>query len=325
MIGSMTPFRVSFAGGGSDLRAFYRENLGRVVSTTIDKHMYLFLHPSFDEKIQVKYSKTELVDEIGDVAHPIVREALRIFGLRGIDISSIADIPAGTGLGSSSAFTVGLFNALYGYIGEARSVQRLAEDACRLEVDILNEPIGQQDQYASAFGGLNAITFLEDDSVRVETIEMPPGKLEELDANLLMFYTGGRREARVILEDQATNMTDRKKRANLIQMTELAGELEVSLRKGYTDDMGRILDEGWRLKKSLSSKISCGDIDDIYDVAIRNGALGGKLLGAGGAGFFLFYCQVEKQAGLRSALGGLREMTFSFDPRGTRLILPNGA
>jgi len=326
MIGSMTPFRISFAGGGSDLRAFYKDDPGCVVSTTINKHMYLFLHPSFDQKIQVKYSETELVDKIDELRHPIVREALRIFGLSAIDISSIADIPAGTGLGSSSSFAVGLFNALYGYIGEESTLETLASDACRLEIDILNEPIGRQDQYAAAFGGLNLISFHEDDSVTVEPIQMSSGKLEELDANLLMFYTGGRREARKILEDQVSSMGNQDKRANLIRMTELAREMKNCLTEGNNDDMGLILDESWHLKKTLSTKISSRDIDDIYEVAMKNGALGGKLLGAGGAGFLLFYCRVQEQERLRSALQlhPLRETSFHFDPHGTRLILADG-
>jgi len=317
----MTPFRISFAGGGSDLRAFYKDSPGCVVSTTIDKHMYIFVHPSFDWKIQVKYSKTELVDRIDEVQHPIVRETLRIFGLSGIDISSIADIPAGTGLGSSSSFAVGLFNALYGYLGEESTPERLASDACRLEIDILKEPIGQQDQYAAACGGLNLITFLEDDSVTVEPIRMPSGKLEELDSNLLMFYTGGHREARGILEDQAKNMDDQDKRTNLIRMTELAREIKSSLTKGNIEDLGLILDESWHLKKSLSTKISSREIDDIYELAMKNGALGGKLLGAGGSGFLLFYCPQGEQEKLRYALHEMPETNFHFDPCGTRLIL----
>jgi len=324
MIGSMTPFRVSFAGGGSDLRAFYKDHPGYVVSTSIDKHMYLFAHPSFDQKIQVKYSKTELVEEIDEVEHPIVREALRMFALRGIDISSIADIPAGTGLGSSSSFTVGLLHALYAYVGEVVGAERLAADACRLEIDVLREPIGRQDQYAAAFGGLNLIRFGGDDSVTVEPIEMPADKVQELDGNLLMFYTGGRRDARAILEDQANDMGNRKKRESLVRMTELARELSVSLRTGAVDDMGQILDESWQLKKTLSARISGGDLNEIYRVAMNQGAMGGKLLGAGGAGFFLFYCRREEHEKLRLALSELRETTFSFDPSGTRLILCDG-
>ena len=320
----MTPFRISFAGGGSDLSSFYEHSPGCVVSTTIDKHMYLFVHPSFDEKIQVKYSKTELVDDIDDVQHPIVREALRIFGLTGIDISSIADIPAGTGLGSSSSFAVGLFNALYGYVGMEASPEQLATDACRIEIDILKEPIGRQDQYAAAYGGLNLINFHDDHSVTVEPVHMPPGKLESLEDNLLMFYSGGRRHAGQILEDQANNMHG-KNRDNLIRMAELARELKESLVRGSIDDMGLILDEGWRLKKSLSTKISRSHIDDLYETAMRNGALGGKLLGAGDSGFLLFYCKEDEQGRLRSALAALKETEFRFDRRGTRLILEDSA
>jgi D-glycero-alpha-D-manno-heptose-7-phosphate kinase len=320
MIGTMTPFRISFAGGGSDLPSFYEQDPGCVVSTSIDKHMYLFVHPSFDDKIRVKYSMTELVDRVDEIQHPIVRETLRIFGLTGIDISSIADIPAGTGLGSSSSFTVGLFNALYGYVGMGSSPEQLAADACRLEIDVLREPIGRQDQYAAAHGGLNLIDFHSDHSVTVEPIQMPQESLESLENNLLMFYSGGRRAAGEILMDQANNMNGQK-RANLVRMTELARELGDSLAKGAIEDMGYILDEGWNLKKSLSEKISRGHIDNLYETAMNSGATGGKLLGAGNSGFLLFYCPLEQQARLRSALSGLKETKFRFDREGTRRIL----
>lgn len=320
MIGTMTPFRVSFAGGGSDLSSFYRQSPGCVISTTIDKHMYVFIHPSFDEKIRVKYSRTELVDKIEEVEHPIIREALRIFNLTGIDISSIADIPSGTGLGSSSSFCVGLFHALYGYIGQETSLERLAVDACRMEIDILKEPIGRQDQYAASYGGLNLISFYEDDSVLVESVKVPTEKLKELDDNLLMFYSGGSRDAGGILSDQAMNL-DRKKRDNLVKMTDLARELRDSLERGSIDDMGPILDVGWQLKKSLSMKISPGRIDNYYEIAMQNGALGGKLLGAGSSGFLMFYCKKQEQDRLRSALRELKEISFHFDGNGSRIIL----
>jgi D-glycero-alpha-D-manno-heptose-7-phosphate kinase len=316
----MTPFRVSFAGGGSDLSSFYRQSPGCVISTTIDKHMYVFIHPSFDEKIRVKYSRTELVDKIEEVEHPIIREALRIFNLTGIDISSIADIPSGTGLGSSSSFCVGLFHALYGYIGQETSLERLAVDACRMEIDILKEPIGRQDQYAASYGGLNLISFYEDDSVLVESVKVPTEKLKELDDNLLMFYSGGSRDAGGILSDQAMNL-DRKKRDNLVKMTDLARELRDSLERGSIDDMGPILDVGWQLKKSLSMKISPGRIDNYYEIAMQNGALGGKLLGAGSSGFLMFYCKKQEQDRLRSALRELKEISFHFDGNGSRIIL----
>jgi D-glycero-alpha-D-manno-heptose-7-phosphate kinase len=320
MIGTMTPFRVSFAGGGSDLSSFYRQTPGCVISTTIDKHMYVFIHPSFDEQIQVKYSKTELVDKIEEIEHPIIREALRIFNLTGIDISSIADIPSGTGLGSSSSFCVGLFHALYGYIGQETSPEGLAIDACRMEIDILKEPIGRQDQYAASYGGLNLISFYEDDSVLVEPVKVPLEKLKELDDNLLMFYSGGSRDARGILSDQSINL-DRKKRDNLVKMTDLARELRGSLERGSIDDTGPILDVGWQLKKSLSTKISPGRIDKFYEIGMQNGALGGKLLGAGSSGFLMFYCKKQEQDRLRSALRELKETSFHLDENGSRIIL----
>ena len=325
MIGSMTPFRISFGGGGSDLPAFYKTHPGCVLSATINKYMYLFVHPSFDDKTQVKYSKTELVEDVASIRHPIVRETLKEFELSGVDISSIADVPAGTGLGSSSAFTVGLFNALYGYTNDRPSKERLARDACRLEIEVLGEPIGKQDQYAAAYGGLNLITFREDESVIVEPIEMQVGKFRELQENLLMFFTGSTRNARDILRDQRQNLSNHRERNNLVRMTELATQLRDSAVSGSIDDFGMILDECWHLKKSLSNKISGDEIDSLYRIARENGALGGKLLGAGGGGFLLFYSRVEDQERLRKALGALREMPFEIDHAGTRLILNSGS
>jgi D-glycero-alpha-D-manno-heptose-7-phosphate kinase len=219
VIGSMTPFRISFAGGGSDLKAFYQRTPGCVVSTTIKKYMYLFVHPSFDEMTQVKYSQTELVTDIEEIRHPIVRETLRMFGLRSVDISSIADIPAGTGLGSSSSFTVGLLHALYAYIGKAVTAEQMAREACRLEIDILKEPIGRQDQYAAAYGGLNLITFNADEGVTVEAITMTPAAYSALTDNLLMFFTGTVRNAGRILSDQTLNIANPREASNLLRMT----------------------------------------------------------------------------------------------------------
>jgi len=320
VIGSMTPFRISFAGGGSDLKAFYKTNPGCVVSTAIKKYMYLFVHPSFDEMTQVKYSQTELVSDINEIRHPIVRETLKIFGLNSVDISSIADIPAGTGLGSSSSFTVGLLNALYAYIGKEATTEQLAWEACRLEIDILKEPIGRQDQYAAAYGGLNFISFQDDESVTVEPITMAPAAYSALEENLLMFFTGRVRDAGGILSDQMRNTTNPRESANLVRMTKLARQLRDSLVRGVIDDMGLILDENWQLKKGLSSMVSSTHIDDFYELAMKNGALGGKLLGAGGGGFFLVYCRKEEQEKLRRALP-LREMEFALEPLGTRIIL----
>ena len=324
MIGSMTPFRISFAGGGSDFKAFYQTTPGCVVSTSINKYMYLFVHPSFDTKTQVKYSRTEVVDDIAQIRHPVVRETLKLFGLSGIDISSIADIPSGTGLGSSSSFTVGLFHALYAYIGEEASKERLAAAACRMEIELLREPIGKQDQYAASYGGLNLITFLGDETVTVEPITMPPEKFRELEENVMMFYTGRQRDSGEILKDQARNIGNARNRNSLVRMAELSRQLRDTFVNGNLDDMGLILEESWHLKKSLSNKISKAHYDDWYKAAKKNGALGGKLLGAGGEGFFLFYCKKEEQDKLRRALSWLRETTFTLDHLGTRIILSSG-
>lgn len=321
MIGTRTPFRVSFVGGGSDMREFYTRHPGCVVSTTINKYMYIFIHPFFDNKIQVKYSKTELVESVDQIKHPIVRELLKRFHIHGIDINSIADIPAGTGLGSSSSYTVGLTHALYAYIGKYFSKEKLAQKACELEIDILKEPIGKQDQYAVSYGGLNCITFYSNGSVGVEPIVMRRERFFALEENLLMFYLGTTRNAREILSDQRDKLvTDDDRFQRLVRMAQLAQQLRVCLLDGNPDDMGLILDENWHLKKELSSRISDERIDGYYRIARENGALGGKLLGAGGGGFLLFYCPKEDQDKLRAALSDLREMPFRFDYFGTKII-----
>ena len=321
MIGTRTPFRISFAGGGSDFPEFYREQQGYVVSTAIDQYMYIFVHPFFDEKIQVKYSKTELVDRIEDIQHPIVREILKKFELTGVDINSIADIPAGTGLGSSSSFTVGLLHALYAYLSVYVSKERLAREACEIEIDRLHDPIGKQDQYAAAHGGLNFITFFPNGSVNVEPILVPPDAQARLADNLVLFYLGVSRSAGSVLTDQKQRLiSDPKARLNLVQMTALAQQLRGSLVQGAVDDVGLILDESWQRKRQLSPLISNGEIDYYYAAGIKSGALGGKLLGAGGGGFLLFYCPVEHQERLKESLSPLQTVKFSFDNFGTKVV-----
>jgi D-glycero-alpha-D-manno-heptose-7-phosphate kinase len=325
MIGTRTPFRVSFAGGGSDLKDFYSRHPGCVLSTTINKYMFIFVHPFFDERIQVKYSRTELVNNISEIKHPVVREALRKFGINGIDINSIADIPAGTGLGSSCSFTVGLLHALYAYSGKNPTKEELAREACAIEIDILGEPIGKQDQYAAAYGGLNFITFHPDDTVRVEPVVISPDKYEEFENNLLFFYVGGARPARDILSDQQHNtISDKNTFGNIKRMTELAKNLKDSLSAGNLQDVGPILDEGWNFKKYLSLKISDDKIDSYYNAARKNGSGGGKLLGAGGGGFLMFYCEQTHQDKLRQSLKDLKEYKFKFDGLGTKVIYDLG-
>lgn len=321
MIGTRTPFRVSFAGGGSDLWEFYSKHPGSVLSTTIDKYMFIFIHAFFDKRIQVKYSKTELVEDVNDIKHPIARELLKKIGLTGVDITSIADIPAGTGLGSSCSFTVGLLHALYAYTNKYPHKEKLAREACELEIDILKEPIGKQDQYAAAYGGLNFMTFYPNESVNVESILMPASRFSEFEQNLMMFYVGGARPASDVLSDQKSNvMNDKKKFNSLIIMSDLARQLKEVLLFGNLSDVGSILDEGWQLKKTLSTKISEDKIDYYYEVGMKNGASGGKLLGAGGGGFLLFYCEKEHQEKLRGSLKDLKELKFNFDNFGTKVI-----
>ena len=321
MIISRTPFRVSFAGGGSDLPSFYRRSTGAVLSTSIDKYMYIAIHPYFEkDKIQLKYSKTEQVSSIDDIKHPIFREVLKMYGLTGVDLNSIADIPSGTGLGSSSSFTVGLLNAVRAYIGKASSGEKLGELACDIEINRVGSPIGKQDQYAAACGGLNFITFYGDETVNVEKIIMRPETKQELEENLMMVFVGGEHSANTILKSQSAAISDVKKFEAQKQMVQLAYNLRESLENNNLDDFGRILHENWLLKKSLTSGISTGIVDEMYNKGIEAGALGGKLLGAGGAGFILFYCPKEKQAEFRERMGAITELNFKFDNYGSKII-----
>jgi D-glycero-alpha-D-manno-heptose-7-phosphate kinase len=320
MIISRTPFRISFAGGGSDLPSFYRKEMGAVVSTSINKYMYIALHPFFDkEKIQLKYSKTELVDSISEINHPIFREVLSLYNLRGIDLNSIADIPSGTGLGSSSAFTVGLINAVRTFLGKATSNERLGEMACEIELNKVGSPIGKQDQYATACGGLNFITFYGDETVNVQKIIMSPSKKKELEENLLMLYVGGSHSANKILENQQIAIDDQRKFRTQKEMVNLAFQLKTALENNEIDDFGRYLHEGWLMKKSLTSGITTGYIDSLYARGLKAGALGGKLLGAGGAGFILFYCPKERQEAFRATMSDIEELPFMFDSHGTKI------
>lgn len=321
MIISRTPFRISFAGGGSDLPSFYHHETGAVLSTSIDKYMYIAIHPFFDKrKIQLKYSKTELIDKIDAIHHPIFREVLKMYNLKGVDLNSIADIPSGTGLGSSSAFTVGLLNAVRAYIGKATSGEKLGRLACEVEINKVGSPIGKQDQYAAACGGLNFITFYGDETVNVEKVIMNPNIKQELEENLIMVFVGGEHSANAILKSQATAINDLKKFETQKRMVQLAYQLRGSLENNQLDDFGRILHEGWLMKKSLTSGISTGIVDEIYDKGIKSGALGGKLLGAGGAGFILFYCPKDKQMTFRRQMENIETLDFHFDNYGSKII-----
>lgn len=321
MIITRTPFRISFAGGGSDLPSFYRRHTGAVLSTAIDKYMYIVLHPFFQkDKMQLKYSKNELVGDVNDIRHPIFREVLKEYGLSGIDINSIADVPSGTGLGSSSSFTVGLLNAVRAYLGKASGAGALGAMACDVEINKVGSPIGKQDQYAAAYGGLNLITFHGDESVVVERIIMDRAKKKELEHNLFMFYLGGKHSANEILKRQQEAISNDDKFEVQKKMVQLAYDLKDRLENNDIDAMGTILHEGWLMKKSLTNGITSDVIDTLYNKGIKAGATGGKLLGAGGAGFMLFYCPGSRHEDFLGNMCGESEMKFNFDDQGSKII-----
>ena len=323
MIISRTPFRISFVGGGSDMAAFYERHPGAVLSTSINQYMYISSHKYFEpDKIRVKYSETETVSSAADLKHPILRVALQRFKLNGIEISSIADVPAGTGMGSSSSFTVGLLHNLYYASGIQVTKQHLAEEACKVEIVDLGEPIGKQDQYGAAIGGLNIFRFLPNGQVITEPLNLNPEIRQELDSNLLMFYTGNQRKASSILSEQKKNVSQEDRFNALKEMTALVDVLAAELKSGNIDAMGTLLHENWEMKKSLAGGISNPLVDQAYEAALKNGATGGKLLGAGGGGFLLFYCPKPTQAKLRQALSNLRTFDFGFEQEGTTLIYP---
>lgn len=320
MIISRTPFRISFAGGGTDLKEYYSHGYGAVTSVTIDKYIYITVNKRFDDSIRLSYSKTEIVDDVEDIQHNIVRECLKLTGIdKGIEITSIADIPSGTGLGSSSSFTVGLLNALYTYKGEQKSSDFLAAKACEIEIGTLKEPIGKQDQYAAAFGGVNYFRFQSDETVLHEPVYLDPHALKLLNKKLLLFYTGMTRSASEILSGQKQETPH--KLSFLQKMRDQADELKNALQtEGINRRFGEILHEGWLNKKQLTKMISSSLIDEYYYKAREAGAVGGKILGAGGGGFLLFYCDEENQQSVRQALQELREIDFSISKHGSRII-----
>ncbi len=323
MIITRTPFRVSFAGGGTDLRDFYRLDPGAVVSTAISKYMYISVNKRFTDAIRVSYySRTEIVDSLDEIQHPIVREALKLTGItRGIEIASMADVHAGVGLGSSGTFTVGLLNALYAYKGILKSAEELAREACHIEIDIMGEPIGKQDQYIAAYGGFRYIQFNPDETVYTEPILLSPEIRQELNRNLLLLYTGDVREARGILGEQKRNTERLETRELLNGIRDLAYQLRGDLNSGASPDIvGELLNKGWILKKQLAREISNDKIDEYYEKALSAGAIGGKILGAGGGGFLLSYCHQEERQQVKEALKHLKELEFSFEPEGSKII-----
>ena len=327
MIISRTPLRMSFVGGGSDLPSFYRRFGGAVVSTAISKFVYLTLNEKFDHRIRVSYSRTEEADTVAEIQHPLVRESLALLKVDGgLEITSIADIPSkGSGLGSSSAFTVGLLNALHAFAGRAVGAEQLAKESCAIEIERCGEPIGKQDQYAAAFGGFNFISFHEDDSVTVEPIVCQPPTLAQLQQNTIVFYTGISRSASAVLKNQQEAVaSSTAKQDTLKRMVQLARDLRGELQKDNLSAFGEILHEGWELKRSITAEISTGEIDAWYAAARAAGATGGKLLGAGSGGFLMFYAPQEKHAAIAAALSGLRQIPLHFEPEGSKIIFVHG-
>lgn len=321
MIITRTPFRISFAGGGSDFQEYYKEEPGAVVSVTIDKYVYLSMHPLFHrDGYFLKYSSNEMCGDVDLIRHPIIREVFTRQGIHGVDFNSSSDVPAGTGLGSSSSFTVGLLNLCYSYRGLFRNEKELAKEACDIEIDTLQSPIGKQDQYASAFGGLNFISFHPDESVKVEKIHMNINEESEFEQSLMLFYLGYSRPAATILTEQKAN--SKRNRLTLHKMVELAHILRQELKASNIDNIGEILHANWEYKKELANNITNDKINSTYQLARNAGATGGKLLGAGGTGFILLYVPKNKRANIQKAMNllNMSEFSFRFENSGTSVI-----
>ena len=314
--------RISFAGGGSDLKEYYLNYGGSVVSTSINKYIYLSMHPHFEQKgYLLKYSKTENITNIADIQHPIIRQIFSDYDISGVDFNSASDIPAGTGLGSSSCFTSGLIKLCNAYTSIYKSKEDIAAEACRVEIEDLNEPIGKQDQYSTAIGGLNYIKFNQDDTVTVEKILIRQDKKQQLQDSLMMFYLGETRSASKLLKKQGEiTKTSQVAINNLHRMVKLSEDLNLDLQNSNIDTFGEILHTGWHYKKEIASAISNSKVDHFYELAMQHGASGGKLLGAGGGGFLLICAPLEKQAAIRNALSELKELDFKFDNSGTSVI-----
>jgi D-glycero-alpha-D-manno-heptose-7-phosphate kinase len=323
MIISRTPLRVSFIGGGSDLPAFYRREAGTVVGTAIDKYIYITVNKKFDHWIRASYSVTEMVESVGEVKHELIRESLRLLALDGgIEITSISDIPSqGTGLGSSSTYTVGLLNALHAYRGEYADEHRLAGEACQIELDRCSKPIGKQDQYIAAFGGLKCIQFNPDETVYVDPIICRFETKRRLEESLLLLYTGKTRSADTILREQARRTaSDDGTAACARKLSELARDLRRALCENRSDIVGELMHNAWETKKQMAPGISSEQIDLWYDRARAQGAIGGKILGAGGGGFLLLYAPLIHQERIIRALPELRRVPFRFEPQGSKII-----
>jgi len=324
MIISRTPLRISFAGGGTDLASYYNnsEAPGAVVSSAIDKYIYITVNKKFDDQIRISYSETEIVRCVDEIRHNIIREALKLVGIdKGIEVVYMGDIPlgsAGVGLGSSSSLAVGVLNALYAYKGVHASAEKLARQACRIEIDILGHPIGKQDQYIAAYGGINYTQFNRDESVFVDPVIFSAEAKIALNRKLMLFYTGIERISSSILKEQKECIGDTMEHHHKI--VELAYEARERFRENDISALGDLLDKGWVYKTKLASGVTNGKINEWYRRAIDAGARGGKIVGAGGGGFLLMYCDEEKQDNVRRALPELKQSPFKFEAQGSKII-----
>jgi len=323
MIISKTPFRISFVGGGSDIPAFYKQEMGAVISSSVDKYMYIALNNKFDGAIRLSYSKTESVSNAFSVEHPLIRHSMLVTGVTsGVEISSLADIPSeGSGLGSSSSYVVGLLNALYAFKGQIQSKEKLAQEACKIEIDLCSGSLGKQDQYAAAYGGFNLFEFHPTGRVSVTPIVCSQDRMDTIENSMLIFYTGKTRSASSILKSQILEMDNEIKRSLVRAMVKLTYDFKYAVENfSGIEELGEILDENWRLKKQIVDGISDKNIDEWYRIAKENGALGGKLLGAGNGGFLLFLANPEKHISIINALANLRKVSFKFDYDGSKIV-----
>ncbi len=317
-----TPLRISFVGGGSDLPAFYSKKKGMVVSSAIDKFVYVIVKGRFDDKIYINYSKKECVDGVDDIAHDLVREAMRITGVnQGVEITTLADVPsAGSGLGSSSSVTVALLHALYAYTNTLVTAEQLAREACRIEIDIMGKPIGRQDQYAAAYGGVHQFSFHADHSVERDPVIMDSELFRQFYSSLLLYYTGITRSADTILAEQSKNSAKEDRFAVMSEMVGLVEPFKQALEAGDVRECGRLLDTNWMLKQKMASGISNPQIQDMYARAKEAGALGGKIAGAGGGGFLFLLVPREKQRDVFQAMSAYRELPFMLERSGSQVI-----
>lgn len=325
MIISRTPVRIPFGGGGTDVISYSSQFGGFILSAAIDKYIYVSVNRRFERSIRVSYSRTEIVDSVSEIQHPLAREALKFTDLKEhLEIVTVADVPAGTGLGTSGSFLVGLLNALHTYKREHIPPQAVAEEACHIEIETLKEPIGKHDQYLAAFGGITSLEIDKNGEVTVVPVKISAHTTAELEHNLLLFYTGRSRSASTVLKEQSESTTKNEEKIinSLHRIKEIGREIKKALEEGRPDYFGQLLNEHWRVKKELSSKVSDPQIDRWYEIALKNGASGGKIMGAGGGGFFMFYCRHDKDK-LREAMTKeeLEEVRFRFDFEGSKILV----